>query len=163
MDQEASIGPKPCSNPSTRTIDMENTSLQPLGLRNTTSEGQKANIAKPHETMPLDAATIASTARGRNVAFTSCNIKSSWLKIGPYPFNPDRVLQAIQKPQTEEAISQTTHPSTHPLKDDLLPTPMAVGSLTLLHTELEQEIHVVRQCQVIDSTPLVLVSTLANE
>jgi hypothetical protein len=71
--------------------------------------------------MPLDAATIASTARGRNVAFTSCNIKSSWLKIGPYPFNPDRVL---------------------PLKDDLLPTPMAVGSLTLLRTELEQEIHV---------------------
>jgi DDE superfamily endonuclease len=80
-------------------------------------------------------------SRARDVAFTSRNIKSRWSKTGLYPFNPDRVLQAIQKPQVEEAIPQTAHPSTHLLNDDLLPILVTVESLTSLRTKLEQEIH----------------------
>jgi DDE superfamily endonuclease len=36
----------------------------------------------------------------RDTAFTVRNIKSGWSKAGLVPFNPDRVLQGIQKPQT---------------------------------------------------------------
>jgi DDE superfamily endonuclease len=37
-------------------------------------------------------------SRARVVAITPKNIKSSWLKSGLFPFNPDRVLREIQKP-----------------------------------------------------------------
>ena len=39
--------------------------------------------------------------------FTSRNIKSGWAKAGLYPFNPDRVLQDIQKKRDEKETSRT--------------------------------------------------------
>lgn len=76
-------------------------------------------------------------SRARDMTFTSRNIKSVSSKTGMCSFNPNRVLQAIQKPQVEEAFLQTPHPSTHLLNDDLLPTPVIFESLTSLRTKLE--------------------------
>jgi hypothetical protein len=75
------------------------------------------------------------------LAFTSRNIKSGWSKTGLDPFNPDRVLKEIQRPQVNENVPQTANPTTdlHP-QDDLLPTPTTWESLTYLRTKIEQDI-----------------------
>lgn len=46
-------------------------------------------------------------SQARCAAFTSRNIKSGWAKAGLYPFNPDRVLQDIQKKHDEKETSRT--------------------------------------------------------
>jgi len=77
--------------------------------------------------------------RARNVAFTPRNIKSGWSKTGLFPFNPDRVLNDIQKPQVEEIVQQTANmPTDLPLYDDVLLTPVAWENLTCLLTQIEQ-------------------------
>jgi hypothetical protein len=50
-------------------------------------------------------------SRARSLAFTSRNIKSGWSKTGLYPFNPDRVLKEIQRPQVDEIVPQTANPT----------------------------------------------------
>lgn len=42
----------------------------------------------------------------REKVLTSRNIKSGWGKSGLYPFNPDRVLQNIQKPPAELVVQK---------------------------------------------------------
>jgi hypothetical protein len=44
-------------------------------------------------------------SRARETAFTARNIKSDWSKTGLYPFNPDKVLESIKRPQAELRIA----------------------------------------------------------
>jgi hypothetical protein len=48
-------------------------------------------------------------SRARNLAFTPRNIKSGWCKTRLYPFNSNRVLNEIQKPQAEVIVTQTAN------------------------------------------------------
>jgi hypothetical protein len=45
-------------------------------------------------------------SRARSIAFTPRNITSGWSKTGLYPFDPDRVLKDIQKPQAEKHLPE---------------------------------------------------------
>jgi hypothetical protein len=95
--------------------------------------GGANTVGKQHFTLLYD--------RARNLAFISRNIKSGWSKTGLLPFNPDRVLKDIQKPQIEEFIPQTTDVITHPAPHDdmLLPTPVTFESLASLRAKIEQD------------------------
>jgi hypothetical protein len=85
-------------------------------------------IGKQHFTLLYD--------RARTVAFTPRNIKSGWSKTGLFPFNPDKVLNDIPKPQVEEIIQQTANmPMDSP--SDVLHTPVTWESLTRLRTKIE--------------------------
>ena len=86
-------------------------------------------IGKQHFTLLYD--------RARNAAFTPRNIKSGWSKTGLVPFNPDRVLNDIPKPQVEEIVQQTAN-RTIELLDDVLHTPVTWESLMCLRTKIEQ-------------------------
>jgi DDE superfamily endonuclease len=69
-------------------------------------------------------------SQARCAAFTSRNIKSAWTKAGLYPWNPDRVLQDIQKPPSQEPQSKyiiDTAPDNKPLQ-----TPVTAEGLTSL-------------------------------
>jgi len=79
-------------------------------------------------------------SRARAVAITPRNIKSSWSKSGLFPFNPDRVLGEIQKPQ-EGALSPRTDaiPESNPLCDETLQTPTTSNNLSLLRSKIEQD------------------------
>jgi hypothetical protein len=79
-------------------------------------------------------------SRARSIAFTSRNIQSGWSKTGLFPFNPDRVLDGMQKPQTEESVPPPASLTTHlPPHDDMLPTPVTFESLRSLRTKIAQD------------------------
>ena len=86
-------------------------------------------IGKQHLTLLYD--------RARTVAFTPRNIKSGWSKTGLFPFNPDRVLNEIPKPQVEEIVQHTANMPID-LPNDVLRTPVTWESLTCLRTKIEQ-------------------------
>jgi hypothetical protein len=52
--------------------------------------------------------------RARQKAFTLRNIRSGWTKAGLFPFNPERVLSDIPKPQVEEIVQYTADIPTAP-------------------------------------------------
>lgn len=76
------------------------------------------------------------------MAITPKNIKSSWLKSGLFPFNPDRVLREIQKPQDGASSPRATiiPESDPPLSDETLQTPITSNNLSLLRSKIEQDI-----------------------
>jgi hypothetical protein len=79
-------------------------------------------------------------SRACNLAFMPRNIKSGWSKTGLYPFNPDRVLNDIQKPQVEAIVPQTASVTIDlPAHINMLHTPVTCESLTYLRTKIEQE------------------------
>ncbi len=77
-------------------------------------------------------------SQARCAAFTSRNIKSAWAKAGLYPWNPDRILQNIQKPLSQEAQSKYAIDTT--ADDKPLQTPVTAESLTSLLRIIEQNI-----------------------
>ena len=74
-------------------------------------------------------------SRARDVALTPHNIKSGWMKAGLFPFNPDRVLQEIDRPKPQQS---SPHIGSGPL-DDLLPTPVTAESLASLRKAIGKE------------------------
>jgi hypothetical protein len=77
--------------------------------------------------------------RARNLAFTPRNIKSGWCKTGLFPFNPDLILNDIQKPPVAAIVPQIANANADlPLHHDILRTPVTSESLTNLRTEFEQ-------------------------
>ena len=60
--------------------------------------GGANTIGKQHFTLLYD--------RARKSALTSCNIRSGWSKTGLWPFNPDRVLGEMSKPNNVEPVSE---------------------------------------------------------
>jgi hypothetical protein len=56
-------------------------------------------IGKQHFTLLYD--------RARSKALNSRNIISGWSKTGLRPFNPERVLKDIQKPEVNVALVRT--------------------------------------------------------
>jgi hypothetical protein len=90
-------------------------------------------IGKQHFTLLYD--------RARRKAMTSRNIISGWSKTGLRPFNPERVLKEIQKPETVKY----SPPSIDDDKDSLsqvsqLETPKTFESLTSLRKNIEMNI-----------------------
>jgi DDE superfamily endonuclease len=93
--------------------------------------GGANTVGKQHFTFLYDQA--------RNAALTPRIIKSGWFKTGLFPFNPDRVLNGIQKPQVEEIVQQTANmPTDLPSYDDMLRTPVTWENLACLRTKIEQ-------------------------
>jgi hypothetical protein len=84
-------------------------------------------------------------SRARDTAFTARNIKSGWSKTGLYPFNPDKVLKSIQRPQAELRIVngpvQTEVESS--LQVESLQTPVTSEALASLRTLIQQDAQVV--------------------
>ncbi len=78
-------------------------------------------------------------SRARNLAFTPRNIKSGWCKARLYPFDPDRVLNEINKPQAESIVPQTANVTADVISyNDMLHTPMTYESLAHLRMVIEQ-------------------------
>jgi hypothetical protein len=75
--------------------------------------------------------------RARNAAFTPRNIRSGWTKAGLFPFNPERVLSDIPKPQVEEVVQHTADIPTD-LSSDVLQTPVTWEGFTCLRSKIEQ-------------------------
>ena len=103
--------------------------------RETPEEAEGANtIGKQHFTLLY--------SRARAVAVTPRNIKSSWSKSGLFPFNPDRALREIRKPQEGAFSPQTdTIPESNPpLCDETLQTPITSYYLSSLRSKIEQDI-----------------------
>jgi hypothetical protein len=78
--------------------------------------------------------------RARNSAMVSRNVLSGWSKTGLFPFNPDRVLRAIQPPlpaplQVEAALAPCSS-SGEPLQ-----TPTTAEGLRLLCGKIAKETH----------------------
>ncbi|KAK7177538.1 transposase [Paraphaeosphaeria sporulosa] len=82
----------------------------------------------------------------RNKAFTKRNILAGWAATGLFPFNPDRVLRAIQKPPPKLIIPDG--PRGQPasaLHDEVLPTPLTpvtpktTEALASLRTLIERD------------------------
>jgi hypothetical protein len=90
-----------------------------------------STIGKQHFTLPYDQAQRA--------ALTSHIIKSGWAKAGLCPFNPNRVLQEIQKPPTQAFQSSQTVDLA--LADEPLRTPVTSEHLVSLRKTLEQNMH----------------------
>jgi hypothetical protein len=84
-------------------------------------------------------------SRARDTAFTVRNIKSGWSKAGLVPFNPDRALWEIQKPQTGfpgEPVAQTANTTIPcPPLDEPLPTPITSEKLRSLCVKIEEDCH----------------------
>jgi len=90
-----------------------------------------SKIGKQHFTLLYDQA--------RRAALTSRIIKSGWAKAGLCSFNPNRVLQEIQKPPTQAFQSSQTVDLA--LADEPLRTPVASEHLVSLRKTLEQNMH----------------------
>lgn len=79
-------------------------------------------------------------SRSRDAAFTARNIKAGWVKTGLYPFNPDRVLQEIQKPPIEQSLAYIKDVSSDPLSPySLLPISVNAEGFEALRKKLDQE------------------------
>lgn len=83
-------------------------------------------------------------SRARNTAINPRNIKSGWSNAGLYPFNPDRVLRSLQKPQGEDRDHQETTVNTINVScspmDPLPQTPMTAEALKTLRNQIEKDI-----------------------
>ena len=91
--------------------------------------GGSGMIGKQHFTLLYE--------RARLKAFTPRNIRSGWTRAGLFPFNPERVLSDIPKPQVEEIIQHTADIPTA-LSGDVLQTPVTWEGFTCLRTKIEQ-------------------------
>ena len=93
--------------------------------------GDANKIGKQHFTLLYNQA--------RHAALTPRNIKSGWAKAGLYPFNPNRVLQDVQKPPALEP--QSSHAVNTALHDEPLGTPLTSEHLVSLRRTIEQNMH----------------------
>lgn len=90
--------------------------------------GGANTVGKQHFTLLYD--------RARNLAF---NIKSGWCKTGLSPFDPDLILNDIQKPPVAVIVPHISNANADlPLHHDMLRTPVTSKSSTNLRTELKQ-------------------------
>jgi hypothetical protein len=79
-------------------------------------------------------------SRARDAAFMARNIKSDWSKTGLYPFNANRVLQEIQKPNTGQMLGQIKRaPLDLHSPNNLLPILVTAKSFKDLRRKVEQE------------------------
>jgi hypothetical protein len=76
--------------------------------------------------------------QARSKAFTRGNILSGWSKTGLHPFNPDKVLQSIPKP--EQHVAPITHPTEYERDLPQLVTPTASESLVSLRKMIDERL-----------------------
>jgi hypothetical protein len=76
----------------------------------------------------------------REKALTPRNIKAGWAKAGLFPFNPDRVLDGIQKPPAELSVAKSNDADPY-VQDEVLQTPLTAEALMSLHGLIEQDTH----------------------
>lgn len=88
-------------------------------------------IGKQHFTLLYDQA--------RQVAFTPHNIKSGWAKTGLFPFDPNKVLQGMQKPPAQACQSSLAVDTAR--TDEPLRTPVTSEHLVSLRRAIEQNVH----------------------
>src|ERR1700743_2135485 len=63
--------------------------------------------------------------RARQAAFTEAHIISAWSKVGPLPFDPDRVLATISKQGSGQLAAPISSPQTQfSSADDIQATPV---------------------------------------
>ena len=91
--------------------------------------GGSGMIGKQHFTLMYE--------RARQKAFTPRNIRSGWTKAGLFPFNPERVLSDIPKPQVEENVQHTADIPTAP-SSGVPQTPVTWEGFICLRTKIEQ-------------------------
>jgi hypothetical protein len=91
-------------------------------------------IGKQHFTLLYD--------RARQKAFSQRNILSGWSKAGLRPFNPQKVLDGIQKPVVNSSSTTLTAPKTiHDVKGAQLPdTPVTADALSALRRRIENTV-----------------------
>lgn len=84
-----------------------------------------------------------SYSPARERALTQRSIRSGWAATGLYPFNPDRVLRDIPKPQVEIVVpgaatmtSNTQDTTPQPLMTPV--TPVTAEAVTSLHDMIKQ-------------------------
>ena len=80
-------------------------------------------------------------SRAREAAVTSQNIKAGWSGAGLRPFNPQRVLKDIQKPQAEHCPRKELVKVEPCPQDEILQTPVTAEALTSLHNLVKQNAH----------------------
>jgi hypothetical protein len=91
-------------------------------------------IGKQHFTLLYD--------RARQKAFSQRNILSGWSKAGLRPFNPQKILDGIQKPVVNSSSTTLTAPKTiHDVKEAQLPdTPVTADALSALRRRIENTV-----------------------
>jgi hypothetical protein len=77
-------------------------------------------------------------SRARDTAFTSGNIRSGWSKAGLFPFNPDKVLDDIKRPQLEQHLLPTDVQPTLKSPVEVLTTPVTSEDLASLCRKFKQ-------------------------
>jgi len=71
------------------------------------------------------------------------NIRSGWAKTGLYPFDPDKVLKDIKKPEVAVQIPQQSEATLEsPLLSGSLQTPVTSEALKSLRTLVERDVRV---------------------
>jgi hypothetical protein len=96
--------------------------------------GGANHIGKLHFTLLYD--------RARQKAFTTRNIRSGWKKTGLNPWNPNIVLDTIQRPQTDVQVQSSTvekvvmHHRFHTIQH-VIETPKTSDNLISLRKDLE--------------------------
>jgi hypothetical protein len=96
--------------------------------------GGSDTIGKQHFTLLYD--------RARQKAFSQRNILAGWSKAGLKPFNPQKVLDRIQKPTlTISSTTLTIHNKGHDAKQPQLPdTPVTADALSMLRRRIENTV-----------------------
>ena len=83
----------------------------------------------------------------RTQALTSRNIQAGWAKVGPFPFNPDKVLSDIPKPPTELTGPKTNEVGSH-TQNQVPQTPVtlvSVEAVASLHNLIKQDANVLNK------------------
>jgi hypothetical protein len=79
-------------------------------------------------------------SRARDVAFTRCNIEAAWEKTGLHPFNEERVLNDIHRPQIEhEPVDSIASQVVLPSAGDVQQTPVTSDGFARLRHLIEGE------------------------
>ena len=84
----------------------------------------------------------------RSKAFTKRNILAGWAATGLFPFNPDRVLRGIQKPQSQLTVPDVSQKQPASIAQDesvqtpLTPvTPTTTEALAQLQNRIERDVY----------------------
>lgn len=97
--------------------------------------GGANNIGKKHFTLLY--------SKARQAAFTSRNIRASWAKAGLFPFNPERVLRDMQKPdrvQQTEVAHAAVIARASPVSSVFLRTPTTFTDFNDLRCKVESSL-----------------------
>jgi hypothetical protein len=77
-------------------------------------------------------------SRARESAFTAKNIKSGWSKAGLYPFDPNKVLNSIRRPQAQLRLPGGERSETVP-EDEAPQTPKTSEELSWLRDSIKKD------------------------